>query len=450
MDQLDNEALRLKRFYEAELGLSADLRRTLEDDEAVVEGDLWRGAQVDWTRQRTMPDLNLVRQTIRVVAGLANDQAGEALVLPAQGGQQGHEDMAQADATVKGHILKHHERACAARYHFRQAIAQAAACGISWLHDMNYAFGGRGGADAIFKIEKSHEDWRYIVWDTNFRKPDFSDGRYLFHHRFVDLDAAKKMYAGKDKVLDSSATMFSAYRDIYGPMTDTWGATHYGGPTGGDIWGADRDTNYAGGFSGTEGMGGRRDGVWIVRAWWRDYIREQGQVRDQVYYRDFVISGSRGAWHSLTQRGEWHFIPFTPILYSIDPSTGWPRGLAYDMKEVCRQFNLTVGKMMDSANSKSLQAEIGAIEPMFADRPDMTGEDKVRELEWKLARSFSVLLFANGALQGKTFNIDHNTAEFKQGMELANLMLNIAQSGVNSINSATLGQPVAGAKRHCD
>ena len=439
---LNEEGKRLKRFYEAELATSDVLRRTLSDDEAVVEGDLWSGARVNWDRARTMTDLNLVRQTIRTVTGLAFDQAGEAMIMPATSGED--EDRARADATIKSHILRHHERACAARFHIRNAISQAAACGISWLHDMNYDFGGRAGGGSMFRVEKSHEDWRYIVWDTSFRKPDFSDGRYLFHHRFIDLDAAKKFYPNHANILDSAATSYHAYRDIYGPQGNPFSDQFYGGPGGGEIWARDPVSespfgNGMSGFGGTGAGGGRRDGVWVVRAWWRDFSREQGEIREKVFYRDFVVAGARGAWHSLMDKGEWHFIPFTPMIFSCDPSTGWPRGLAFDMKEVCRQFNLTISQMIDSAQSKSLQAEISAVAPMFGDRPEMSGDEKVSRLQSQLAQKFAVLLFADGALGDNRFKLDHNTQEFKQGHDLATLLMGILQSGVSSVNAATLG-----------
>lgn len=440
----DTEIEKLKNFFIGEVNISLPMYAQMEDDEAVVEGDIWNGVRIDRSRSSSVPRINLVRQSIQVIAGMWAQSAGEASVLPAKGGEGEDGKAARADAIIKNYIMRHHERASGAKFQVRQAVMQAASCGISWLHDFHHRVTDENDETAT-EIVKSFLDWRFCVWDSGFQKPDFSDGRYFFHRWFLDLDVAKKMYPRSVREIEAARRGWQPWRLLYEDLGAGTGLAFSRNSRGNlySPYGGAAGDGYFDGFEGEHSdlaagfPGGERQGVWVIRAYWRDISPDEQNdaVRRQVFYRDFVVGG--GDWQPLSKKEPWHFIPYTPLIYGRDPSTGWPRGLTNDLKDPARHFNAAVEQMLSASQSQTVVAEKSAVAPMFTDIPTGSVEEQLAMLTKYTSGPQKMVIVGDGTID--QIRIDSNEAKFNQAGNVANLLMSVLQNGVNSLNSATLG-----------
>ena len=440
MEAGETEESWLYRLYASEISQSGEMRLQMDDDEAVVDGEVWNGVPIDGSRTRSQVKFNIVRRNIQLLTGLWTQSAGEAKVMPARGGDGPEGDIARADATIKNLIMRKHENACSANFNIRQAVMQAASCGIAFLHDYPKQIINEDGK-MMMLFEKAHVDWRFCVWDTGFRRPDMQDARYFFERHWLDLDVAKEMFPKAVQEIEDAKTSFDPRRAVMGDFESGYDG-HSGRRrdylTDDDIYGiyhsADRGNFRWRGYTGAGG----RIGVWVTRAWWRGFTREGAAIRRRVYYRDFVSSAG-GFVGLMPKKAEWMFLPFTPIIYSRDPATGFPRGLASDLKEPARQINAAWSQMMDAAESKRVVMSESAVSQLYYGDSSIPATERIQRIKESMTGQFEFLVVPDG--MEESVKIDNNSDSYRMAGDLANMLLGVLHNTVNTLNPATLGTP---------
>lgn len=439
----------LQNLYGAQLVASARMRFNMRDDQNFAEGDIFpdENNDVNHDFQRSIVRLNLARTAVTLLLGTYASSAGEVKIIPGMGGDGPDGKKAQADAQLKNLVVRHHESHTHAKSEIRKAVKQAITVGIAWLHDHHYTRIDDFGKKTVV-IEKEHEDWQRCVWDTSFRKADFSDGMYFFAHRYLDKDQAIGLFKDKKKLILENLQDWTPYEN---PI-DAWESYYRGGrpggtggvPSGGmfgDERGVDIDQYYASEtFAASTGGGGERQGIWCIRAWWREFKVEDGCLREIVFYQDFLAnSAGSSEWIPLSDAYTWFFIPYTPIIYGREPKAGFPRGAVYDMKEPTRHINTAISQMLNASTSQRLMIEESALGAMFADIPMASFEEKVARVQKSMNQLGQLIIVNDGAVSGKQIQWENNETRFAQANNVASLLLPLFQNFVSAVNPASLG-----------
>ena len=91
---------------------------------------------------------------------------------------------AEDDATNKTKLLKYLDEVNRAAFERSYAAEDMFKAGVGWLE-----VGLRGDRTGV-PIFVGAESWRNILWDSNDRRRDLSNARYLFRIKIVDLDGS--------------------------------------------------------------------------------------------------------------------------------------------------------------------------------------------------------------------------------------------------------------------
>lgn len=439
----------MQNLYAAQLVASARMRYNMREDQNFAEGDIFpeESGDVDPKFQKATVRLNLARTAVTLLVGTYASSAGEAKVIPGIGGDDPEGKKAQADAQLKNLVVRHHENMSDAQFQIRQAVKQAITVGIAWIHDHHYTSIDTEG-NKTTRIVKEHEDWQRCVWDTSFRSPDFSDGRYFFAHRYLDKQEAIDLFPSKKELIVGSLQKWTPYENPIDSWESNYRGRHTsntGVPSSGtfgqtDNFDVDGYYNMEGISTASMGTGGERMGIWAVRAWWREYKVVDGCLQEIVFYRDF-LANSTGAveWQPLSPANTWFFIPYTPIIYNREPKAGFPRGVVYDMKEPTRQINASIAQMINAGTSQRLLIEDSALSAMFADMPSATLQEKLNRIQQSMNRMDQLIIVNDGALSQGKIKWENNHERFNQANNVANLLLPLFQNFVSAVNPASLG-----------
>lgn len=167
--------------------------------EMAIDHDFYDGLQ--WTREerQIMEDrgqvpmvYNNVKVAIDWLLGTEKRNRVDWRVLPRE--QSDHEM-----AVVKTKVLKYVSDVNRVPYSRSAAFAESAICGLSWLED-NLSDDATG--DILYS---GWESSRNVLHDSNARRPDNKDGRYLFRWRVWDLDVAQAMFPNRKGQLAKAA-----------------------------------------------------------------------------------------------------------------------------------------------------------------------------------------------------------------------------------------------------
>lgn len=88
-----------------------------------------------------------------------------------------------------------------------RAFEDSSKCGIGWLE-----YGVRSD-ESDERIFSRFEDWRHIWYDSLANELDYSDARYLFRSKFVDLDIGCAMFPERAHIIKAAAVNDHSYHD---------------------------------------------------------------------------------------------------------------------------------------------------------------------------------------------------------------------------------------------
>ena len=196
--QAEERALQVKQWWDQCRLTQQESRREMALDEDYLDGLQWSDADKAALEERGQAPLvfNLIALNHRWLTGTEKRTRIDYKVA-------GRKKEGSKDAETKTQLLKYLSDANNAGFHRSKAFAECASVGIGWLEE-----GIRGDSEdepLYFRAES----WRNVWYDPMAVEPDYSDGRYLFRVRWVDLDIAQAMFPQFKEQLQTVAEQFA-------------------------------------------------------------------------------------------------------------------------------------------------------------------------------------------------------------------------------------------------
>jgi len=189
---------RLLSYYRQELDRQSENRFQMAIDEDYYDNIQWSEEDAQVLRDRGQAPIvyNVIAQTINWIIGSEKRGRTDFDILPRE-----KEDSQQAELKTK--LLKYLSDVNRLPFSRSRAFEDAIKAGIGWVED------GAQDEDDGEPIYSRYESWRNILHDSASTELDFSDGRYIFRSKWVDLDVAIALFPGReaqirDAVIDAS------------------------------------------------------------------------------------------------------------------------------------------------------------------------------------------------------------------------------------------------------
>ncbi len=200
----------LMSYYRTELDRQSENRFQMAVDEDYYDNIQWTEEDAADLRDRGQAPIvyNVTSQTINWIIGSEKRGRTDFKILPRE-----KEDTAQAE--LKTQLLKYLSDVNRLPFMRSRAFEDAIKAGIGWLED------GAQDEDDGEPIYSRYESWRNILHDSSSTELDFSDGRYIFRTKWVDVDIAKALFPGREAQIDAAvvdATGYSGYDLVDGDV----------------------------------------------------------------------------------------------------------------------------------------------------------------------------------------------------------------------------------------
>jgi hypothetical protein len=202
LDSDDKQELhrRLLSYYRQELDRQSENRFQMAIDEDYYDNIQWSEDEAAQLRERGQAPIvyNVIAQTINWVIGSEKRGRTDFKILPRE-----KEDTTPAE--IKTKLLKYLSDVNRLPFSRSRAFEDAIKVGIGWLED------GAQDEDDGEPIYSRYESWRNILHDSASTELDFSDGRYIFRSKWVDVDVAKALFPGREAQIDDAVVDASLY-----------------------------------------------------------------------------------------------------------------------------------------------------------------------------------------------------------------------------------------------
>lgn len=185
---------RLLSYYRQELDRQSENRFQMAIDEDYYDNIQWSEEEAQALKDRGQAPIvyNVLATSINWIIGTEKRGRTDFKILP-----RGQEDTKPAE--LKTMLLKYISDVNRLPFHRSRAFEDAIKVGIGWLED------GAQDEDDGEPIYSRYESWRNILHDSASTEMDFSDGRYIFRTKWVDVDVAKALFPGREAQIDSAA-----------------------------------------------------------------------------------------------------------------------------------------------------------------------------------------------------------------------------------------------------
>lgn len=202
LDSHDRQGLhrRLLSYYRQELDRQSENRFQMAIDEDYYDNIQWSEEEAAQLKERGQAPIvyNVVAQTINWVIGSEKRGRTDFKILPRE-----KEDTRPAE--IKTKLLKYLSDVNRLPFSRSRAFEDAIKVGLGWLED------GAQDEDDGEPIYSRYESWRNILHDSASTELDFSDGRYIFRSKWVDVDVAKALFPGREAQIDDAVVDASLY-----------------------------------------------------------------------------------------------------------------------------------------------------------------------------------------------------------------------------------------------
>ena len=202
LDTHDKQELHrlLLSYYRQELDRQSENRYQMAIDEDYYDNIQWSEEEAAQLKERGQAPIvyNVIAQTINWVIGSEKRGRSDFKILPRE-----EEDTKPAELKTK--LLKYLSDVNKLPFSRSRAFEDAIKVGIGWLED------GAQDEDDGEPIYSRYESWRNILHDSASTELDFSDGRYIFRSKWVDVDVAKALFPGREAQIDSAVVDASLY-----------------------------------------------------------------------------------------------------------------------------------------------------------------------------------------------------------------------------------------------
>ncbi len=202
LDSEDSQELhaRLIAYYRQELDRQSENRFQMAIDEDYYDNIQWSEEEAAQLKERGQAPIvyNVIAQTINWVIGSEKRGRTDFKILPRE-----KEDTAPAE--IKTKLLKYLSDVNRLPFARSRAFEDAIKVGIGWLED------GAQDEDDGEPLYSRYESWRNILHDSASTELDFSDGRYIFRSKWVDVDVAKALFPGREAQIEDAVVDASLY-----------------------------------------------------------------------------------------------------------------------------------------------------------------------------------------------------------------------------------------------
>jgi len=385
-DEIDGPAARahwqkLVGHYMRELKAQSSWRQKMLEDEGMYDGTRhWTAEEADKIRDRGQEPMvfNVTMQAVNWVTGSEKRARTDYKVLP-------RTKSGSKAAERKSQVLKYVSDANRTPFDWSRTFTEMIQAGLSFMES------GVQDDDDGEPIMERQVSWRDMIIDSAATKPDLSDSRYMFRHKWVDLDVAIAMFPNRKTTLETASSDMFDYvgqGDALGDEAmDARENLINTRPIGADI----------------DILGATRRRLRLIEGWFRipmqdlrmrggqfngelydpasrghiaDISAGKAKVRKKLTYRMFVMlfCSSGPLWMSPSPYRHNKF-PFTPLWGNREADTGAPFGLIRNMRDIQRDINKRMSKAQHILNTNKVIMDKGAVDDLdeFAEevhRPD--------------------------------------------------------------------------------
>ena len=142
-------------------------------------------------REQPIQIWNVIKGPINWATGVQEKTRLDELVLPRKRADE-------EDAKTKNKLIKYDHDVNYAEVMQSIAFKHAAIVGVGYL-DIS------ARPDPDNPLFYGHVDWRDMWWDNLGKRPDYSDWRYMFQERWIDLDSGKMLFEDRQRELEDAA-----------------------------------------------------------------------------------------------------------------------------------------------------------------------------------------------------------------------------------------------------
>ena len=190
----------LLSLYRQELDRQSENRFQMAIDEDYYDNIQWSEAEAQELKGRGQAPIvyNVTATSINWVIGSEKRGRTDFKILPRE-----KEDTKPAESKTK--LLKYLSDVNRLPFQRSRAFEDAIKVGIGWLED------GAQEEDDGEPIYSRYESWRNILYDSASTELDFSDARYVFRSKWVDVDVAKALFQGREAQIEDAVVDASLY-----------------------------------------------------------------------------------------------------------------------------------------------------------------------------------------------------------------------------------------------
>lgn len=390
-DFLDsNQTMALHRqlmaYYVTEQDRQFENRREQAEDDDFYDNIQWDPADAAVLKERGQLPLvyNVLSSSVDWVTGTEKRTRTDFKVLPRR------KDEGEP-AQRKTELMKYLSDTSRTPFHKSRAFEDAVRVGLGWLED---GYDPQADGEPIFT---RYEDWRNILYDSTAMEMDLSDARYIFRHKWVDLDIAEAMFSKRKGLLQRSATTeqgFYGLDELSDEISDQKEIENQ--QMQGGVGSATRD-NLIGGY--------HRKRVRIVEAWFQRPVETMrlkggtfnGEIfdpfsqahRDQLAYREtdlvksvlmrmhVAIFTSAGMLYLGRSPYRHNKYPFTPIWGYRRAKDGLPYGMIRRLKDIQRDVNKRASKALHILSTSKTIMSDDAVDDLDAFMEEVARPDAV-------------------------------------------------------------------------
>lgn len=199
-DGMQSKHRKLLAMYEDELDKQGENRAQQATDEDFYDNIQWREEDAAILKERGQAPLvyNVISSSINWVLGTEKRGRTDYKILP-------RKKDAGKPAERKTQLMKYLSDVNRSPFHRSRAFTDAVKVGIGWLET------GVQDDDEGEPVYVRYESWRNMLWDSASTEMDFSDARYIFRSKWVDLDIALAMFPGRAGILQGAVNQSKAY-----------------------------------------------------------------------------------------------------------------------------------------------------------------------------------------------------------------------------------------------
>lgn len=397
-----------KSWFLAEAARQGYNRSLMARCEAFYDGNQWSAedAQRLLDRGQNPVVYNEVKPAVDWLIGTERKSRVDFVVIATDEGEAASED-----AILKTKLMKYLDDTNRAPFERSYAAEDAFKSGLGWIE-----VGLRGDKSGP-PIYIGAENWRNIVYDSQHRKRDMGDARYIFRLKVLDRDIAEALFPNKLKEIErcvqngDDASIFKEWMGGTGLLT------------GMDDFSTNGNEKLDYLTASPVDLFNPRERILLIECWSREPQPQTDKVTgmaDGVSWRmccavmteqDTLIESWSPFKHDL--------FPFIPVWAYRNKRTGLPYSPILPWIGPQEALNHRMSRSLYEASANQVMLEVGAIDPLVMD---------LAEIRQELDAPDGTAVFANGALAGN--KVKERTNESK-----AALHLQMAQYDADSIRT---------------